>query len=372
MLVRAVESSACEISAGDSKFLLRVEVPAPPPNHNWVLPAALPAAMASGSALEIEPFISPRLLQAVPEIQDILAAWTSGNLKRVEVRARSDAGSVDRAEGVGLFFSGGADSLYSLLKNRESVSHLILVQGFDVRLAQNELFSLAQASAQKIAAEFGKQLIVVRSNVRDFSDQYVDWGMYYGAALAMVGHALSSLVGKCIIGSGRSYADLRPWGSHPLLDPLWSSESVSFSHDGLEASRLQKLALIATNDAALRILRVCWESDREYNCGRCEKCLRTMTELLALGRLAECPTLPHEVDSSLIRSIELIETTALYWRELENETGLAPEIRRAISYIVSNYRLGLTPMTGVPSGLKRIKSYLRNVTRLTKAVLPGA
>ncbi len=286
----------------------------------------------------------------------------------MEVRARSDAGSVHRAEGVGLFFSGGVDSLYSLLKNQDSVSHLVLVQGFDIGLTQNELFSLAQASAQKVAADFGKELIVVRTNIRDFSDRYAAWGMYHGAALAMVGHALSSLVGECIIGSSHPYADLHPWGSHPLLDPLWSSESVSFLHDGLEANRLQKLALIAKSDVALKALRVCWESEREHNCGRCEKCLRTMAALLALGRLGACPTLPHKVAPALIRRIQLNDDSALHWRELENETGLPPEIRSAISRILSNYRLGLTPVTGIRSGLKRAKSYLRNVTQLTKAV----
>lgn len=368
MFVRAVDSSVCEISAGSSRFELRVEAPAPPSNHNWVFPAALPAAMATGSALEIEPSVSPRMLQAAPEIQDILSSWTSGNLKRVEVRAHSDAGSVSRAAGVGVFFSGGVDSLYSLLKNRESVSHLILVQGFDMKLAQNELFSLAQASAQRVAAEFGKELIVVRTNVRDFSDRYAAWGMYHGAALAMVGHTLSSVVGKCIIGSSHPYADLHPWGSHPQLDPLWSSESVSFSHDGVEANRLQKLALIASNDVALKALRVCWESDREYNCGRCEKCIRTMTALLALGKLGECPTLPHRVAPGLIRRIQLDDDSALHWRELENESGLPREIRSAVSRILNNYRLGLTPVTGVRSGLKRARFYLQNAARLTKAV----
>ena len=40
-----------------------------------------------------------------------------------------------------------------------------------------------------------------------------------------------------------TYAHLGPLGSHPLLDPLWSSEDVELVHDGCEATRLDKLAL---------------------------------------------------------------------------------------------------------------------------------
>jgi len=57
--------------------------------------------------------------------------------------------------------------------------------------------------------------------------------------------------------------------------------------------------------------------------------------------------------------------------EFENEASLPPEVRKAIARILSNYRLGLWPITGVRSGFKRIKSYVRNVYRLSRAMLPG-
>jgi hypothetical protein len=328
--------------------------------------------MALGYEVRFEPSISPLMLQSVPTIQSIFTAFTSDKWKQVAVTAQPGPASGQHNQNVGLFFSGGVDSLYSLIKNQDSITHLVLVHGFDIRLDQTELLTLAKEAAWKMAAEFGKQLIVVRTNVRDFSNRYADWGMYHGAALAMAGLALAPLLGKCIIAATYTYADLPHRGSHPLLDPLWSSETTRFVHDGLEANRMQKLALIAGNEAAMSILRVCWSSEREYNCGHCEKCLRTMTALLAIGKLDACPTLPHRVDPALIRRIVLNgdPIVAELWMEFENETNLPPKVRKAIARILSNYRLELWPITGVRSGLKRIKSYVRNVYRLSRAMLP--
>ena len=49
-------------------------------------------------------------------------------------------------------------------------------------------------------------------------------------------------------------------------------------HDGAEARRCDKLRRLAESAPALKGLRVCWQ-DAGFNCGRCEKCLRTMIAL---------------------------------------------------------------------------------------------
>lgn len=369
MRVTAPRPGACSIQDDSAAFELTVETPILPANNDWILPAALPLAMALGTAVEFEPSLSPRMLRSVSTIQEILRGFSDGRLKPVAVSARPGADSGHSNGNVGLFFSGGVDSFYALLKNQDTVTHLVLVHGFDIRLDQTELFSLAEAAARKVAADFGKQLIVVRTNVRAISDRYVAWGMYHGAALAMVGHALSPLFSQCIIASSYPYGDLHPWGSHPLLDPLWSSERVRFVQEGLEANRIEKLTAIADNESVRSALRVCWESELELNCGRCEKCLRNMAILLALGKLDGFSTLPHRVDPALIRRLQLNKDSSIRnWSALEHDPRLPREIRRAISHSMNSYRLGLWPI----AGYKRMKSYLRNVARLTRAMLPGA
>ena len=63
------------------------------------------------------------------------------------------------------------------------------------------------------------------------------------------------------------------FGSHPLLDPLWSTETLAFVHDGCEANRMEKVRRIAESPLLLEGLRVCVD-DRGpdvYNCGSCWK-----------------------------------------------------------------------------------------------------
>ena len=53
---------------------------------------------------------------------------------------------------------------------------------------------------------------------------FVDWGHTgHGVALAAIGHLLAPAFERLYVPSSVYWADLFNWGSHPLLDPLWSS-----------------------------------------------------------------------------------------------------------------------------------------------------
>ncbi|MGH9628836.1 MAG: hypothetical protein ACRD7E_10975 [Bryobacteraceae bacterium] len=130
----------------------------------------------------------------------------------------------------------------------------------------------------------GKRLVVARTNLRELPAP-TQWGVLHGPVLAMVAHALAPAHGRVMIGSSYCYRQLHPWGSHPLLDPLWSSEAVTIEHDGTEADRVSKLRLLCQHPQFLPYLRVCWQRGRATNCGSCEKCLRTMLALEGLGYL---------------------------------------------------------------------------------------
>ena len=130
------------------------------------------------------------------------------------------------------------------------------------------------------------ELIPVRTNVRAFTAG-IDWGRYaHGPCLAAIGHVLSPLLHTMYVASCYWFTTLKPWGSHPDIDGRWSSERLEFVHHGLEATRADKIRRIAKSEVALRTLRVCWRNrDNEFNCGRCEKCARTMFALSCCGVL---------------------------------------------------------------------------------------
>jgi hypothetical protein len=286
------------------------------------LACALLPAMARGENIRVEGLVSPRLLESLRTIQAIYHRWDT-SLAVVDIEATPSALSSE-APGRGLFFSGGVDSWYSLLKHHQAarrdepgLTHLVLVFGFDVKLDNPALFDKILTGVETVAKATGLRLLVVETNVRQFSDGIVPWGFYHGGPMGAVGLALSRLVDHCVIASSYAYAELHPWGSHPLLDPLWSSEAVTFAHDGCEAVRSAKVAAIARSGLALSTLRVCWDNEQsEYNCGRCEKCLRTMLALHVASALDRCSTFNVPLTTAAVRRMVLGESSEIFLRDV--------------------------------------------------------
>jgi lipid II:glycine glycyltransferase (peptidoglycan interpeptide bridge formation enzyme) len=321
-----------------------------------LVPLTLLPAMVVDSALKLRGEISQRALSAVPTIQDIYCLWEERFLfppQRIPIFAEARNGSDEQAAGVGCFFSGGVDSFYTLLKNRDKVTHLIFVHGFDIDLTNDSLRKRASNAAREVARELGKSLIEVKTNLRSFSDQVVDWRQYHGAALASVGLLFQHMFREVLIPGTFTYADLSPWGSHPLLDPLWSTDQMKFMHDGGEATRVEKAAYISRYEVAMRWLRVCWMNpDLAYNCGQCGKCLLTMAALRTVGSLERCKTLPHTLALKKIPHIDRInkEDVTFIQQNLKilEMQGTDPDLARALERAVQppalyprrRYRLG--------------------------------
>jgi len=105
----------------------------------------------------------------------------------------------------------------------------------------------------------------------------------HGGALAAVAHLLSTVLIEVRIASILDYENLFPWGSHPLIDPLFSSSNLSVIHIGAVWSRVEKTRLISDFDEALATLHVCYKLGDSANCSHCSKCVRTMLTLECLG-----------------------------------------------------------------------------------------
>src|SRR5262249_14111684 len=161
------------------------------------------------------------------------------------------------------------------------------IHGFDIPLENTLLRTRVSTAVREVASAFGKPLIEVETNLKELLIEHAPWEYAHGALLAGAALLLSPQFGRIYIAASDSYETaMVAWGSHPLLDPLWSTECTTIVHDGTEATRMNKVAAVAGSDVALRWLRVCWENPNgEYNCGRCAKCLRTMASLRILGAL---------------------------------------------------------------------------------------
>jgi hypothetical protein len=304
------------------------------------LAAALLPAMKVGHTLRVSGTVSPKLLAATETIQNIYHQWFP-EFQKIPVHGEADKlDKVIRTDNVGAFFSGGVDSFFTLLKHRDEINKVILIHGFN-QYYSADLRSKVTKVIRQVARDFNKPLIEVETNVRELSDQYCDFTDHFvGILLTSVGILLAPQFRKIYIPATFSYAHLHPAGTHPLVDPLWSTESVSFEHDGCEANRAEKTAQIAQSDIALRSLRVCFSSMDDYNnCGRCQKCLRTMLALQAAGALERCTTFNRKLDPEVVarmnighpENIHFLKENLQALENSENNNGLVDALRVCIN-----------------------------------------
>lgn len=279
----------------------------------WVA-ALVPLAMKMRSPIHTNAVVDEELLNNANEAQRILASWYR-DLRPVRVEAPTRRLEAPAGRGIGSFFSGGVDSFYSALA--PEITHLVFVHGFDIPIDDHELADKALSSARAAAHELGKELIEVRTNIRRFSDRSSHWGYrYHGAAMAHIGHLLAEHLETIYIPSSYDEKTLMPWGSHPELDHLWSSSAVRFVHHGLSARRVQKIMRLIDCDPAMEHLRVCWlHPNSVYNCGRCEKCIRTVISLQVAGGAGRCRTLPAAVPVEQIANLPITNHGNLVFAE---------------------------------------------------------
>jgi hypothetical protein len=74
-------------------------------------------------------------------------------------------------------------------------------------------------------------------------------------------------------------------------------------------TRIEKVALVADWPAGLQNIRVCQnDSSGSWNCGTCEKCIRTMIMLESLGKLRECTSFPeNDISVGLLNYLEMYD-----------------------------------------------------------------
>ena len=352
------------------------------------LAVCLTSAMKLKLPIEVRGDVSPRLLRTLNTIQEIFQCWYPENLSRVAITACPRLTEKEAALGCASFFSGGVDSFYTAYKQINQVSALVFVHGFDISLGNRSLRAIVSKKIKETSSALNKSLVEVETNSRQLTDNYVSWAEHqFGPALASVAFILNPIVSKVFIPSSESYAHLDPCGSHPLLDPLWSTEYIKIIHDGSECTRNQKVSEITRHHQTLHFLRTCWENpDNKYNCGSCEKCIRTMINLETAGSLQQCtafdvPLIPERVASMRI-PLDLV-----YFHVLENLRILKTQGKNlalitALETAVNRYRtekiakeLQSTPRfpSSPEIGLavsKHIKSFMQSLNKIPGVSFP--
>ena len=240
----------------------------------------------------------------------VLASWYPRCREpAIEASAGFEAGRPVAPARVGLMLTGGVDSLAALRQNRldvpadhpASIRDGLVVHGLSVRHAPGGRVDPARLRRHRehvdrlarFGAATGLTVISVRTSLLQAWDPQGWRDAGFGAGTVAAAHALSRRLSGSVMGSTGAGAWFGPHGHHPLLDDRLSSGALHAVPGLPYRTRHEKVGLLAAWPAALEVLHPCLLIEEpapgRVNCGRCEKCLRTMLSLEAVGALSATP-----------------------------------------------------------------------------------
>lgn len=289
--------------------------------------AAFPmAAWAGEDRIVAEGDVCPRLREGLQVVGAIFESWypecrapsiePSGTLR---VRSpRSERRSA-------CFLSGGVDSLALLKSNLDEypATHpgrfadgLILFglntfdfEGQDPVPQRKQAFDAYCKRLRPVVEEEGVRLLPVVTNTRVLYPDFETWTRV-GCGAGMVSSALAlrrRLTDVWVASEGDGPLP-PPCGSHATVTPHLSTAAVAAHHGQAAMTRYEKTVAIAGWKPAHEVVRPCLyhsvPPNGNVNCGRCEKCVRTMLGFLVEGMLDQVATFEaDEVTPAMIEEL---------------------------------------------------------------------
>lgn len=260
--------------------------------------AMLLMSMYQRTDLVVHGEVSPSLLQNLTEFQLAWSRWRPEKYKQIEIIADVEREQPKAGTGKAIStFSGGVDSCFTVLQHRQAkcgklqrnLQAGLMVHGFDIPLAQKDIFDSAAAKSRKLLDSLGVDLVPMATNFKE--DIKLNWQDSVAIAMGSCMMMLQNGYEQGLIASTFPYQALvLPLGSNPLTDRLLSSNAFQIVHDGASHSRVEKIRELGDWKEALQDLRVCGQGQLlDRNCGRCEKCIRTILGFRVMGiGLPEC------------------------------------------------------------------------------------
>ena len=325
------------------------------------VPGLLMAAMYLGEELAIDAPVSARLLDGAESAKLVMRSWWP---YMADVPVRGETAPL--ANGAGrraTLFTRGVDSWYTALTQPVDTWLYAPTADFawgkrdsgpeETERLRRPVVEIHRSCAQR----FDRRLVVVDTNLRHFVEPLRNWGYSHGGILTACGLAVGAQLGELRVPSSLGFGNLVPLGTHPLLDPHWSTERTRIVHDATEVSRMEKAVVVAENQHALDHLLVCNSPDPLINCGRCGMCLRTMAMLEPIGALERCPTFREPLSAWRLAMLpaDNLLTRKMTGRRIRDmrEHGARPALGAALRVGLLRYNLksALQHLRGIVSGL---------------------
>ncbi len=256
--------------------------------------AMLSSAMRGGHSIHCETPMSERLHYQLERYLIPSMSAADAHYHSIKIDAPLTNAPLPNKGGVGTGFSGGVDSLYTVMthhsKSHYPLTHLTVfnVGTFDGPEYQSN-YEIACHDAAIVAKELGLELICLDSNANEvLSESFLAVCSFRLLAGAL---ALQGLFSVYLLSSGQSFGDFRIDLSNSdtydlLIVHCIQTESLAVYCPGGEVRRSKKLEALAAWAPAHRLLHPCFRRRLSaQNCGECKKCIQTMTILYAQGHL---------------------------------------------------------------------------------------
>ena len=305
-----------------------------PSAEAFLLACAVPAFGRGERRIAIDGTVCPRLRDGLSAALRILDGWYGGRTTVVIEPSHGFASpAAARTLRPTVLLSGGVDSLDLLVRNRlrfpssdpESIRDVVHISGIGYTgppgsPAVESVSERSRTAAEAMARLAGARFVEIRTNLVELEPSYEFFHRrWFGSAFPAGVHLLAGTVTSASFASGHHIASgTMPSGSHPDLDAFFSSAAVEVRHEGADRSRLEKVRSIA-RDPALGHLFVChsWPAPDAPNCGRCEKCVRTLVEILVCGGIGRADSFPRgTLTAEAIARAELHDDSTIFWQPL--------------------------------------------------------
>jgi len=251
----------------------------------------IPIAWPTGADIYLEK-IDKTYFESIHKIGSILKKWYPKFPFSTKIYSKKLIRNTFKNKEYALLFSGGVDSLSSYIRHKERKPILISVNGFRLPLPEYENYKKLEAWLGNFVKMENLDTHFIKTNYAEnikrqlLTKEYRNWFMIiatYSPILLGLCAPLTAIskIGTIFIASSHT-SDFQYEGFHPLIDNQIRWGDIKVIHDGYELSRLEKIKCYLKNYPKYhRYLRACSNSRYlEYNCGNCEKCLRTITSLI--------------------------------------------------------------------------------------------
>ena len=281
--------------------------------YDAFLIAALYPAMCYGEDIHIDGKVTKRTYHNLKQyVQGMVLAYEP-NFHEIDIKVEGFSHAhKDENLHVGTGFSGGVDSFSTLVDNffktNDSDYKIDTLFFFNVgqygygydNPANYERANNRYSITSNLAKELNMNSIMMNTNMFSFYKPRWEFDAGVLCRLSSV-FVFQKVLKRYYISNSTTYIDLAKYDFYhnrsdfatiadPIIMPLLSPDGMEVICDGAQHDRTAKVQNIANIPVVQQHLNVCiYSSDDSYvsskNCGRCDKCLRTMMSLNSMAIL---------------------------------------------------------------------------------------